>query len=90
MNFFKRLLINADKIREDVENAIANLLEKLSRSKALDKAEESLVKIAVSTGLSSATSGSVTLTSEQLESIAQAIVDGLNKLDLVIAGQLKK
>lgn len=90
MNIFKSLLIKADKIREDVENAIANLLEKLSRSKALDIGEEVLIKAAISTGLASATSGSVTLTSEQLESIAIGIVNGLNKLDLVIANQLKK
>lgn len=90
MNIFKSLLIKADKIREDVENAIAILLEKLSKSKTLDKMEEGLIKVAISTGLSSATSGSVTLTSEQLDTIAEAIVNGLNKLDLVLADQLKK
>lgn len=90
MNIFKALLIKADKIKEDVENAIAKLLEKLSKSESLDKVEETLIKAAIATGLSSATSGSVTLTSDQLESVATAIVGGLNKLDLVIANQLRK
>lgn len=90
MNIFKSIFVKADKIREDVENVIADFIEKLSKSKTLDNAEEMLIKEAIATGLSSATSGSVNLKPDQLDSIASAIVNGLNKLDIVVAKQLKK
>lgn len=90
MNILKSIFVKADKVREDVENSIANVLEKFSKSKTLDSAEETLIKAAIAAGLSSASSGSVALSPEQLDSIATSIVKGLNKLDIVVANQLKK
>ena len=90
MTSLKSLLIKTDKIREDVKNAIAKFLKKVSKSKTIDEAEETLIKEAIAAGVSSAFNGSVKLTADQLEPIASAIVSGLNELDLIIANQLEK
>ena len=86
---FKDLFIKARKIRNAIEDKIADLL-KLFQNEKVDKAEIRLIQIAIDKGLQIATSNTIVLTNEQTEAIASEIVRGLNKLNDVTQKQLRK
>ena len=85
----KDLFIKARKIRNAIEDKIADLL-KLFQNEKVDKAEIRLIQIAIDKGLQIATSNTIVLTNEQTEAIASEIVKGLNKLNDLTQKQLKK
>ncbi len=86
---FKDLFIKARKIRNAIEDKIADLL-KLFQNEKVDKAEIRLIQIAIDKGLQVATSNTIVLTNEQTEAIASEIVRGLNKLNDITQKQLRK
>ena len=86
---FKDLFIKARKIRNAIEDKIADLL-KLFQNEKVDKAEIRLIQIAIDKGLQIATSNTIVLTNEQTEAIASEIVRGLNKLNDITQKQLRK
>lgn len=86
---FKDLFIKARKIRNAIEDKIADLL-KLFQNEKVDKAEIRLIQIAIDKGLQVATSNTIVLTNEQTEAIASEIVRGLNKLNDLTQKQLRK
>ena len=86
---FKDLFIKARKIRNAIEDKIADLL-KLFQNEKVDKAEIRLIQIAIDKGLQIATSNTIVLTNEQTETIASEIVKGLNKLNDLTQKQLRK
>lgn len=86
---FKDLFIKARKIRNAIEDKIADLL-KLFQNEKVDKAEIRLIQIAIDKGLQIATSNTIVLTNEQTEAIASEIVKGLNKLNDITQKQLRK
>ena len=86
---FKDLFIKAKKIRNAIEDKIADLL-KLFQNEKVDKAEIRLIQIAIDKGLQIATSNTIVLTNEQTEAIASEIVKGLNKLNDLTQKQLRK
>lgn len=86
---FKDLFIKARKIRNAIEDKIADLL-KLFQNEKVDKAEIRLIQIAIDKGLQIATSNTIVLTNEQTEAIASEIVKGLNKLNDLTQKQLRK
>lgn len=86
---FKDLFIKARKIRNAIEDKIADLL-KLFQNQKVDKAEIRLIQIAIDKGLQVATSNTIVLTNEQTEAIASEIVRGLNKLNDLTQKQLRK
>ena len=86
---FKDLFIKAIKIRNAIEDKIADLL-KLFQNEKVDKAEIRLIQIAIDKGLQIATSNTIVLTNEQTEAIASEIVRGLNKLNDLTQKQLRK
>lgn len=86
---FKDLFIKARKIRNAIEDKIADLL-KLFQNEKVDKAEIRLIQIAIDKGLQIATSNTIVLTNEQTEAIASEIVRGLNKLNDLTQKQLRK
>ena len=86
---FKDLFIKARKIRNAIEDKIADLL-KLFQNEKVDKAEIRLIQIAIDKGLQVATSNTIVLTNEQTEAIASEIVRGLNKLNDLTQNQLRK
>ena len=86
---FKDLFIKARKIRNAIEDKIADLL-KLFQNEKVDKAEIRLIQIAIDKGLQVATSNTIVLTNEQTEAIASEIVKGLNKLNDLTQKQLRK
>ena len=86
---FKDLFIKARKIRNAIEDKIADLL-KLFQNEKVDKAEIRLIQIAIDNGLQIATSNTIVLTNEQTEAIASEIVSGLNKLNDLTQKQLRK
>ena len=86
---FKDLFIKARKIRNAIEDKIADLL-KLFQNEKVDKAEIRLIQIAIDKGLKIATSNTIVLTNEQTEAIASEIVRGLNKLNDLTQKQLRK
>ena len=85
----KDLFIKARKIRNAIEDKIADLL-KLFQNEKVDKAEIRLIQIAIDKGLQIATSNTIVLTNEQTEAIASEIVRGLNKLNDITQKQLRK
>ena len=86
---FKDLFVKARKIRNAIEDKIADLL-KLFQNEKVDKAEIRLIQIAIDKGLQVATSNTIVLTNEQTEAIASEIVRGLNKLNDITQKQLRK
>ena len=86
---FKDLFIKARKIRNAIEDKIADLL-KLFQNEKVDKAEIRLIQVAIDKGLQIATSNTIVLTNEQTEAIASEIVRGLNKLNDLTQKQLRK
>ena len=86
---FKDLFIKARKIRNAIEDKIADLL-KLFQNEKVDKAEIRLIQIAIDKGLQVATSNTIVLTNEQTEAISSEIVSGLNKLNDLTQKQLRK
>ena len=86
---FKDLFIKARKIRNAIEDKIADLL-KLFQNEKVDKAEIRLIQVAIDKGLQVATSNTIVLTNEQTEAIASEIVRGLNKLNDLTQKQLRK
>ena len=86
---FKDLFIKARKIRNAIEDKIADLL-KLFQNEKVDKAEIRLIQIAIDKGLQIATSNTIVLTNEQTEAIASEIVKGLNKMNDITQKQLRK
>ena len=86
---FKDLFVKARKIRNAIEDKIADLL-KLFQNEKVDKAEIRLIQIAIDKGLQVATSNTIVLTNEQTEAIASEIVRGLNKLNDLTQKQLRK
>ena len=85
----KDLFVKARKIRNAIEDKIADLL-KLFQNEKVDKAEIRLIQIAIDKGLQVATSNTIVLTNEQTEAIASEIVRGLNKLNDITQKQLRK
>lgn len=85
----KDLFIKARKIRNAIEDKIADLL-KLFQNEKVDKAEIRLIQVAIDKGLQIATSNTIVLTNEQTEAIASEIVRGLNKLNDLTQKQLRK
>ena len=85
----KDLFIKARKIRNAIEDKIADLL-KLFQNEKVDKAEIRLIQIAIDKGLQVATSNTIVLTNEQTEAIASEIVNGLNKLNDLTQKLLRK
>ena len=85
----KDLFVKARKIRNAIEDKIADLL-KLFQNEKVDKAEIRLIQIAIDKGLQIATSNTIVLTNEQTEAIASEIVRGLNKLNDLTQKQLRK
>ena len=86
---FKDLFVKARKIRNAIEDKIADLL-KLFQNEKVDKAEIRLIQVAIDKGLQVATSNTIVLTNEQTEAIASEIVRGLNKLNDLTQKQLRK
>ena len=86
---FKDLFIKARKIRNAIEDKIADLL-KLFQNEKVDKADIRLIQIDIDKGLQVATSNTIVLTNEQTEAIASEIVRGLNKLNDITQKQLRK
>ena len=86
---FKDLFIKARKIRNAIEDKIADLL-KLFQNEKVDKAEIRLIQVAIDKGLQIATSNTIVLTNEQTEAIASEIVKGLNKLNDLTQKQLRQ
>ena len=84
----KDLFIKARKIRNAIEDKIADLL-KLFQNEKVDKAEIRLIQVAIDKGLQVATSNTIVLTNEQTEAIASEIVRGLNKLNDLTQKQLR-
>ena len=85
----KDLFIKARKIRNAIEDKLADLL-KLFQNEKVDKAEIRLIQVAIDKGLQIATSNTIVLTNEQTEAIASEIVRGLNKLNDITQKQLRK
>ena len=85
----KDLFIKARKIRNAIEDKIADLL-KLFQNEKVDKAEIRLIQVAIDKGLQIATSNTIVLTNEQTEAIASEIIKGLNKLNDITQKQLRK
>ena len=86
---FKDLFVKARKIRNAIEDKIADLLN-LFQNEKVDKAEIRLIQVAIDKGLQIATSNTIVLTNEQTEVIASEIVKGLNKLNDITQKQLRK
>ena len=86
---FKDLFVKVRKIRNAIEDKIADLL-KLFQNEKVDKAEIRLIQVAIDKGLQVATSNTIVLTNEQTEAIASEIVKGLNKLNDLTQKQLRK
>lgn len=78
------------KLLTTVKRDITNFIKIICTSKKVDNAEKKLIIIAISTGLASASNGSVKLSDNQLEDISDAIVQGLNKLSSKLIKRIDK
>lgn len=79
-----------DGVREYVEDRIADVLDKVQESEAIDKVEKKLIKEGVQAGLTYAL-GKCPVDDAKLEVIADSIVEkGINKINPAISKQLRK
>lgn len=88
-NLFKR----ADDLREKIENHIADVLEKASKSQIIDKGEELVLNAAIEAieaYITEQTGTSVDVPDDTKTQITTAIINGHNKLQVKIANQLRK
>ena len=67
-----KILNKVDDIRENVEDAIADLLAKIDKNKPLDEAEKAIITTGIKTGLCSL---GFSLTDEQIQEIVDPIVE---------------
>lgn len=89
LKLFKR----ADDLREMIEDRIADALEKASNSEILDKGQEILLKAAIEAieaYASGKTGQQIDVPANAKNSIIAGIISGHNKLQKVIAKQLRK
>lgn len=83
-----KILNTLDDIRENVEDAIADLLAKIDKNKPLDEAEKAIITTGIKTGLCSL---GFSLTDEQIAKIVDPIVEvGFSTINKKVQKQLKK
>ena len=83
-----KILNKIDDIRENVEDAIADLLAKIDKNKPLDEAEKAILTTGIKTGLCSL---GFSLTDEQIKEIVDPIVEvGFTKKNKKVQKQKKK
>lgn len=87
-DFFKKLFKKVDNFREDLENHLADFLEKLDNDEDLDKAEEELI----TEGIHYACKyfGVDVLKEDTVKTIAEEVVKCLGKINNKVQGQLRK
>lgn len=87
-DFFKKLFKKVDNFREDLENHLADFLEKLDNSEDLDKAEEELI----TEGIHYACKyfGVDVLKEDTVKTIAEEVVKCLGKINNKVQDQLRK
>ena len=83
-----KILNKVDDIRENVEDAIADLLAKIDKNKPLDEAEKAIITTGIKTGLCFL---GFSLTDEQIAKIVDPIVEvGFSTINKKVQKQLKK
>lgn len=87
-DFFKKLFKKVDNFREDLENHLADFLEKLDDSEDLDTAEEKLI----TEGIHYACKyfGVDVLKDDTVKTIAEEVVKCLGKINNKVQDQLRK
>lgn len=83
-----KILNTLDDIRENVEDALADLLARLDKNKPLNEAEMAIITTGIKTGLCSL---GFSLTDEQIKEIVDPIVEvGFSTINQKVQKQLKK
>lgn len=88
-NLFKR----TNDLREKIENYIADVLEKASKSQIIDKGEELILNAAIEAieaYITEQTGTNIDIPDSTKKQITTAIINGHNKLQVKIANQLRK
>ena len=89
-DWFKNKLKKADDVRENIEDKIADIFDKVQGSETVDEVEKKLIAQGVRVGITYFT-GTCPLTDEQLLKIADPIVEsGINKINPKLSTQLRK
>lgn len=92
-NLIKKIFKRVDDVRELIEDAIANVLEKASDSELLDKGQELILNAAIEALEAYATKKAgqnINLPDKTKQSIIKGLVTGHNNLQKRIATILKK
>lgn len=87
-DFFKRLFKKVDNFREDLENHLADFLEKLDNSEDLDKTETELIEEGIH--YACGYFGVDVLKEDTVKTIAEEVVKCLGKINNKVQDQLRK
>lgn len=87
-DFFKKLFKKVDNFREDLENHLADFLEKLDNDEDLDKAEEKLITEGIHYACKYFSVD--VLKEDTVKTIAEEVVKCLGKINNKVQDQLRK
>lgn len=88
INFFKGLFKKVDNFREDLENHLADFLDKLDESTELDEAETKLIEEGIH--YACRYFGVDILKEDTVQTIAEEVVKCLGKINNSVQDQLRK
>lgn len=90
---FKSLFIKQDFLRESIEDAMADVIDKAEDNETLQAGEEKLLQVGIKAGVTfiqSQTGSSIHLTDEQYAQISKSIMEAKAKFMPILENQLRK
>lgn len=89
IDWFKKLFKKVDDLREYLEDRLADLLEKIDKSKKVDELEKTIIAKGIDYGIEYCTKTN-SVPSDFTQAIAEEVVKCLGKLNQLTQKQLRK
>lgn len=89
IDYFKKLFKKVDNLREYLEDKLADLLEKIDKSKKVDELEKTIIAKGIDYGIEYCTKTN-SVPSDFTQAIAEEVVKCLGKLNQLTQKQLRK
>lgn len=89
IDYFKKLFKKVDNLREYLEDKLADLLEKIDKSKKVDELEKTIIAKGIDYGIEYCTKTN-SVPSDFTQTIAEEVVKCLGKLNQLTQKQLRK
>lgn len=89
IDYFKKLFKKVDNLREYLEDKLADLLERIDKSKGIDELEKTIIAKGIDYGIEYCTKIN-SVPSDFTQAIAEEVVKCLGKLNQLTQKQLRK